>query len=326
MTMSNPIQILLNKKSENQKMVNIDIIKSPMKYEILKLLRENEMNFEEIVKNTTKSKATVSLHLKGLREEGIIKDKADPNDNRKKIFYLNSKMLGSIDSRNIGSNKTKNLINNFIKDGNIEYWICTVCGAKFSDEAAISEIKDVLIPAEHTGDTEIRDAVAATETAEGYTGDTYCLACGEKIAEGTTIPKLDHSHEMSKVERKEATCTEDGNIEYWTCTKCGKNYSEEAAENELSVLPETHFLPALRNKKRINCPDGFLAGNSDNADCGNGRPCRYGSNRITHQDPSIRKKLPCEDSFSFSLFCVLFLLFLTVVIVRDIIAQCQEAV
>ncbi|WP_295113496.1 V4R domain-containing protein [uncultured Methanobrevibacter sp.] len=121
MTMSNPIQILLNKKSENQKMVNIDIIKSPMKYEILKLLRENEMNFEEIVKNTTKSKATVSLHLKGLREEGIVKYKADPNDNRKKIFYLNSKMLGSIDSRNIGSNKTKNLINNFIKDGNIEY-------------------------------------------------------------------------------------------------------------------------------------------------------------------------------------------------------------
>ncbi|MDO5859886.1 V4R domain-containing protein [Methanobrevibacter sp.] len=121
MTMSNPIQVLLNKKSENEKMVNIDIIKSPMKYEILKLLRENEMKFEEIVENTTKSKATVSLHLKGLREQGIVKYKPDPEDNRKKIFYLNSEMLGSIDSKNIQANKTKKLMDNFISEGNIEY-------------------------------------------------------------------------------------------------------------------------------------------------------------------------------------------------------------
>ncbi len=29
---------------------------------------------------------------------------------------------------------------------------------------------------------EIRDAKDATYTEEGYTGDTYCLGCGAKIA------------------------------------------------------------------------------------------------------------------------------------------------
>lgn len=122
MTTSNPIQILIAESAKNRKMVNIDIIKSPMKYQIINLLRQNEMNFDEIVKNTAKSKAVVSLHLKDLREEGIVEYKADPTDNRKKIFFLNSKMLGSIDSRNIKSNNnTKSLIQKFIKEGEIEY-------------------------------------------------------------------------------------------------------------------------------------------------------------------------------------------------------------
>lgn len=122
MTTSNPIQILINESAKNRRMVNIDIIKSPMKYEIISLLRQNEMNFDEIVKNTAKSKAVVSLHLKDLREEGIVKYRPDPTDNRKKIFFLNSKMLGSIDSNTIKSNdRTKRLIQNFIKEGEIEY-------------------------------------------------------------------------------------------------------------------------------------------------------------------------------------------------------------
>jgi len=83
MITSNPIQILMKNDSDH-----IDIIRSPMKYEILELLRHNEMNFEEIVENTSKSKAAVSLHLKDLKEEGIVKYKSDPHDNRKRIFTL----------------------------------------------------------------------------------------------------------------------------------------------------------------------------------------------------------------------------------------------
>ena len=93
MTISDPIQIILNKKKPNHQTVNIEIIKSPMKYEILELLRHNEMYFEDIVKNTSKSKASVSMHLRDLRKEGIVSYKADLQDNRKKIFYLKGEKI-----------------------------------------------------------------------------------------------------------------------------------------------------------------------------------------------------------------------------------------
>ena len=40
----------------------------------------------------------------------------------------------------------------------------------------------------HSGGTEVRDAKEATENEKGYTGDTYCKGCGEKIADGKDIP------------------------------------------------------------------------------------------------------------------------------------------
>ena len=82
--------------------------------------------------------------------------------------------------------------------------------------------------------TEIRGAVAATEEAEGYTGDKWCLDCDQMIEEGTVIAKLDHTHAMVKTEAKAATCEEDGNIEYYTCSKCGKKYNDEAGTRELT--------------------------------------------------------------------------------------------
>ena len=41
----------------------------------------------------------------------------------------------------------------------------------------------------HT-ETEVVGAKDATLEEEGYTGDTKCKACGETVAQGTTIPKL----------------------------------------------------------------------------------------------------------------------------------------
>lgn len=74
-----------------------------------------------------------------------------------------------------------------------EHWHCTTCGKDFTDSAGTVEMSDVTIPVNaqnHTGGTEIRNAVKATSEAEGYTGDAYCLGCGAKIASGTVIPKL----------------------------------------------------------------------------------------------------------------------------------------
>ncbi|WP_407376919.1 V4R domain-containing protein [Methanobrevibacter sp.] len=93
MSEQKPIQIFSNSDDN----IGVNVIKSPVKLTILEMLRDRDMEFDEIVSNTGKSKSTVSVHLKSLREKGIISYKVHPVDNRKKIFYLNSKYIGSVD-------------------------------------------------------------------------------------------------------------------------------------------------------------------------------------------------------------------------------------
>lgn len=97
----------------------INVIESPVKLTIIDMLKESDMEFDEIVLNTGKSKSTISVHLKALRENGIISYRIGPDDNRKKIFYLNSRLLGSINIDQPNKIKeatseflTENLVNN----------------------------------------------------------------------------------------------------------------------------------------------------------------------------------------------------------------------
>ena len=92
MSEQKPIQIFSNLNDN----IGVNVVKSPVKLTILEMLRDTEMEFDEIVNNTGKSKSTVSVHLKGLRESGVISYRVHPKDNRKKIFYINSKYLGSV--------------------------------------------------------------------------------------------------------------------------------------------------------------------------------------------------------------------------------------
>ncbi len=131
-------------------------------------------------------------------------------------------------------------------DGNIEYYTCSGCDKKFSLDTGITELTAVAIPAAHTGGTEIRGDKAPTEDEEGYTGDTYCLGCGDKLADGEPIDILPHTHSLSKTEARGATCAENGNTEYYTCSKCKKHYSDENGNNEIAledtVIPASHSL------------------------------------------------------------------------------------
>ena len=110
-----PIQIFSN-LNEN---LGVNVVKSPVKLTILEMLRDTEMEFDEIVTNTGKSKSTVSVHLKSLRESGIISYRVHPVDNRKKIFYINSKYLGSVnisEPKQIEETQSDYLIKNIIDD------------------------------------------------------------------------------------------------------------------------------------------------------------------------------------------------------------------
>ena len=42
-------------------------------------------------------------------------------------------------------------------------------------------------------------------------------------------------HSLNRFEEKTATCSESGNIEYWTCTKCNKLYEDEAGVKEIKL-------------------------------------------------------------------------------------------
>jgi len=74
----------------------IRTVESPVRAKILAVLRGRELSFQEIVDSTQKAKSTVSAHLRALLKEGIIGEKPDLTDSRRKIFYVRSRFLGEI--------------------------------------------------------------------------------------------------------------------------------------------------------------------------------------------------------------------------------------
>ena len=102
-------------------------------------------------------------------------------------------------------------------DENSHYHECKNCVAKTN---AINHTFTWIIDAEPTEET---------------TGVKHeeCETCHYTRNENTIIPTLSHTHNMEHVSRKEATCEEDGNIEYYHCSKCGKNYTDEDGNNEI---------------------------------------------------------------------------------------------
>jgi predicted hydrocarbon binding protein len=74
----------------------IRTVESPVRSQILAVLNGRELSFQEIVQLTNKAKSTVSAHLRALLKEGIIGEKPDLSDSRRKIFYIRSRFLGEI--------------------------------------------------------------------------------------------------------------------------------------------------------------------------------------------------------------------------------------
>ncbi len=74
------------------------------------------------------------------------------------------------------------------------------------------------------------DAVDATCSADGYSGDLYCTDCGEVLDRGETIPKTG-VHIWNE--------TVDGNTVTKTCTECGKTVVESGGETGGGDDPDT---------------------------------------------------------------------------------------
>ena len=116
--------------------------------------------------------------------------------------------------------------------------ICTVCGLEYgskashvwsgnwgySDKTGHAHYCTALC-GEHSTIQPHRPGKEATATEP-----QVCLDCGYIIKAAGS-----HTHTMKTVEASDATCVLDGNKEYYTCTSCGKIFSDAAGKNEITL-------------------------------------------------------------------------------------------
>ena len=138
---------------------------------------------------------------------------------------------------------------------------CTELGTKTYTCTSCNTTKTEEIPA--TGNhqnTEFRNVKEATCAQEGYTGDTYCKDCGEKLSSGETIAKTDHIWDSGRI-TKPATDTESG-IKTYTCINCNTTRTEE--------IPATgeHPNTEIRGAKSATCLEEGYTGDTYCKDCG----------------------------------------------------------
>lgn len=132
-------------------------------------------------------------------------------------------------------------------DAEKHYHICTVCGTKDEGEA-------------HTWNVE-----AATEKT-----DRHCTVCGY-VAEEKLEPV--HNHQGKHISGKAATCTDEGNNEYWYCETCGKYFrdkelTQEITEKETVIEAKGHGKTELKNKKEATYTAEGYTGDTVCKDCG----------------------------------------------------------
>ena len=64
----------------------------------------------------------------------------------------------------------------------------------------------------------------------------FCLMAALFAGSALAACEEEHVHVMTYISATEATCTQEGVVEHWNCTECGKNYSDEEGTEELSFI------------------------------------------------------------------------------------------
>ncbi len=156
------------------------------------------------------------------------------------------------------------------EDGNTRYYTCTVCEHLFKDTNGMNattsdDVKKDRAALGHLYDKNVyeKDSTShwniclrcktASEkkshsyteksTASGYLKSSatctqapvyyYSCVCGEKSSSTFTSGSA-LGHQMTQHARVEATCGTAGNVEYYSCLKCNKNFEDSRGSKELS--------------------------------------------------------------------------------------------
>lgn len=100
-----------------------------------------------------------------------------------------------------------------------------------------------------------------------------CKVCQE-VGEEREIPPLDCFHSaMEHHEKVAATCINTGTVEYWRCTECNRNYSDEKGTREITdtvlpIDPTNHVHTEIRNASPATCVSTGNSGDTYCTDCG----------------------------------------------------------
>ena len=137
-----------------------------------------------------------------------------------------------------------------VKTGTVEYWTCgsDLCEGKFYGDANCQALLDTIVapidPSNHTGGTTLKNQLAATCGADGYTGDTYCADCDQLIKKGTAIAATG-KHTAGK------DYVSDGEQHWKVCTACETKL--DAAAHQLQWIVDSEPSEEVTGKKHQKC-------------------------------------------------------------------------
>ena len=158
------------------------------------------------------------------------------------------------------------------ENGNVEYWYCEGCDSYFTDAEGKNKVDaaDVVVPAAHK--VEHVAAKEATETENGNVEYWHCPECGgvwldadctvAAKLEDVIIPATGHVHDLVYTPAKEATCFEEGNLEYWYCAGCDCYFTDAEGKYNIAylslILPVAHDIVHVEAKEATCFEEGNL--------------------------------------------------------------------
>ena len=128
--------------------------------------------------------------------------------------------------------------------GTASHYKCSACGALFADKkgttpVTLESLTIAVDKTNHTGNQEVRNAVEASCTKTGYTGDIHCADCGDLLVNGSAVDVTTHT--LVRKEPISAGCLTEGTVEYWQCSDCQAMFTDQ---NATAIVTDI-FVPAL---------------------------------------------------------------------------------
>ena len=167
------------------------------------------------------------------------------------LLFANSQDPANLKITNNGTITYAQASNDDVKQSN------TISGVDFNRENAAT-VSDTDIQqavqethqsnCEHANIVVSKEAKDPTCTETGLTVEKSCADCHKVLIAQEVVPTI--AHTLTHTAAKAATCTEDGNIEYWTCSVCGKLFADAGATQETTVNDVN--IPATGNHTYVN--------------------------------------------------------------------------